>query len=334
MIDNFACDSCSCEDENLLNDRPFLLNLLETMMLARKFEEKISEGFENGELHGTSHLGVGEEAAKIGLTAALRDEDYIFPTHRGHCEIIGKGCDINAMMAEMYGKTEGSCHGYGGSMHIADLDKGILGANGIVGANAPIACGAAMTIKRRRQNRVSVCFFGDGASNQGAVHEAMNLAAAWSLPVIFCLVNNKYALSTPIERAVGDADLVKRAQGYGMKAFECDGNDVLAVYDIAKKAREYTVNQGPVLIVEHTYRTSGHSKNDSGIYRSGEEVTAWEKRNPIARFEKFLLDNKLFNEYEIEASDKRTSDAIETSVELAKSYPEPDAGDVLRHVYA
>lgn len=334
MIDNLHNKSCECENKSLLKDRELMAHLLETMMVVRKFEESALEFFRKGILHGTAHLGIGEEATGVGTTAALEAGDYMLATHRGHGQTIGKGCDVNAMMAELFGKTEGLCNGRGGSMHMADFDKGILGANGIVGANAPLACGAALTIKKKRLNRVSVAFFGDGASNQGAVHEAMNLAAAWDLPVIFCLVNNKYAMSTPIESAVRETDLIKRAAGYGIKAFECDGNDVLQVYETAKRARAHALTQGPVLLVEHTYRISGHSKSDVNRYRAAQEIDEWRLRDPIRRFCGFLLDNGIFLQRELDAADERTTKLIESAISFAVSLPEPEPSGVLNNIYA
>lgn len=334
MIDNLLNESCICKDKNLLKDKELLSCLLENMMLIRKFEEKVLELFKKGLLHGTAHLGIGEEAAGAGTSIALREEDYILVTHRGHGQIIGKGCDIGGMMAEILGKAGGLCNGRGGSMHMADFDKGVLCANGIVGANAPMACGAALTIKKQGLDRVSVAFFGDGASNQGAVHEAMNLAAAWDLPVIFCLVNNGYAISTPIKDAARETDLVKRAAGYGMIALECDGNDVLQVYEATKKARGFALGQGPVLLIEHTYRTSGHSKSDANRYRTIEEINEWRRRDPIMRFEKFLLENEIFKQTELDGLDEKTTETIENAASYAQSLPEPEIGGVLENVYA
>lgn len=334
MIENLLRESCICENKALLQDGALLSRLLENMMLIRKFEEAVLALFEQGLLHGTAHLGIGEEAAAAGTSIALRAEDYILVTHRGHGQIIGKGCDIGGMMAEILGKESGLCHGRGGSMHMIDFSKGVLFANGIVGANAPLACGAALTIKKQGLDAVSVVFFGDGASNQGAVHEAMNLAAVWNLPVIFCLINNGYAISTPIKDAVRETDLIKRAAGYGIPALECDGNDVLQVYEASQKARKLAREQGPVLLLEHTYRTSGHSKGDANRYRSAEEIEEWRKCDPIMRFEQFLLENELFTQAAIDALDAKTTKAVLDATSYAQSLPEPEIGGVLENVYA
>jgi pyruvate dehydrogenase E1 component alpha subunit len=322
-------------DESLLDDRALLREMLEKMMVARKFEEKVFELYGKGLLHGTIHLGIGEEAAGVGTAMALDPGDYILLTHRGHDPAIGKGCCVNAMMAEILGKQSGTCRGRGGSMHIADFDKGILGANGIVGANAPIACGAAMTIKLKGiKDRVCAVFFGDGASNQGAVHESMNFAAIRDLPVLFCLVDNRYGVSTHISSAMRETDLTKRAIVYGMKSFECDGNDVLAVYEMTREAREYALREGPCLLVEHTYRTSGHSKSDKNLYRSREEILRWEAVNPVVRFSNFLLEQGLFTWEDIYDIDRSSADAIETAVRLAFAAPNPPMDGAADGVFA
>ena len=257
----------------LLQDKELCRSLMLRMMLVNKFEETALSLFSQGLVHGTMHPGIGEEATAVGTTAALNKEDYMLTTHRSHGQTIGKGVDINAMMAELLGRETGTNRGRGGSMHICDFDNGVLGANGILAANGPIACGAALTIKLKNiPDRVAVCFFGDGAANEGAMHEAMNLAAEWKLPVLFVLTNNTYGMSMPLEKAVNETDLTKRAIPYGMKSYECDGNDVLAVYQTVLDARAYALENGPVLIVEHTYRTAGHSKSDRNLYRTEEEI--------------------------------------------------------------
>jgi pyruvate dehydrogenase E1 component alpha subunit len=330
-----AVNSRGCAGESILKDKALLRKMLEGIMIARKFEEKVVELFSKGFIHGTTHLGIGEEATGIGTTMALSRGDYMLCTHRGHAPAIGKGCDINGMMAEMLGRESGVCRGRGGSMHIADFSRGILGANGIVGANAPLACGAAMTISLKGiPDRISAVFFGDGASNQGAVHEAMNFAASRGLPVMFCLVNNAYGMSTSIKKAVKETDLTKRAAAYGMKSFECDGNDVLAVYGTAREARRHVLENGPCLLVEHTYRTSGHSKSDGNLYRTKEEIAGWEAANPIARFSSFLLERRLFTRDEIDAIDRSAAAVIEAAAEYALAAPCPRAEEAMDGVFA
>ncbi len=317
-------------------DRDFLRSLMVKMMTVRKFEEKLQWLFAQGLIYGTMHPGIGEEATGIGTTAALKKDDYMLATHRGHGEVIGKGVNIDHMMAEILARDTGTNRGKGGSMHIADLDNGILGANGIVAANMPLVCGAALTIKLKKiPDRVALTFFGDGGSNEGATHESMNLAAAWNLPAIFVLVNNQYGMSTPLRKVVKDMDLTKRAIPYDMKCFEVDGNDVLAVYEAAKAAREYAVaGNGPVLIVEHTYRTSGHSKSDGNLYRTKEEIAEWKAKNPVIRFTKVLLDSGLFTQEDIDQMDAEAAETIEHAVEFAKASPMPSPEGIEDSVYA
>lgn len=221
-------------------------------------------------------------------------------------------------------------------MHICDFDNGILGANGIVGANGPIACGAALTIKMKKiPDRVTVAFFGDGASNEGAILESLNLAAAWQLPVLFVLTNNTYGMSTPLRKVVNDVDLTKRAIPFGIKSFECDGNDVLEVYRTVSEAREYTVaGNGPCLIVEHTYRTSGHSKSDGNQYRTKEEIKYWKDRSPIIRFREYLVKENIFTDKEIDEMQEEANKIIDDAVKYAKAQPQPKVEDLEKDVYA
>ena len=324
------------KDKSLLENKEFLQELMVRMMTVNKFEEQAFWLFGQGLVHGTMHLSIGEEATGVGTTAALTKEDYMLATHRGHGQALGKGVDLNSMMAEILARATGTNHGKGGSMHICDFDNGILGANGIVGANGPIACGAALTIKMKNiPNRVCAAFFGDGASNEGAILESMNLAAAWDLPVMFILTNNTYGMSTPLDRVVKNKDLKQRSAAFGFKAYECDGNDVLAVYETVKEAREYVVaGNGPVLVVEHTYRTSGHSKSDGNLYRTKEEIKYWADRNPIIRFRQFLTENNIFTDEEIDAMQASADKAIADAIEYAKAQPQPVVADLEADVYA
>ncbi|MCL2588755.1 MAG: thiamine pyrophosphate-dependent dehydrogenase E1 component subunit alpha, partial [Oscillospiraceae bacterium] len=278
------------------HSKKLLQEFMEKMMVARKFEEQVQLLFSQGLVHGTTHLGVGEEATAVGTILACQPQDYMLATHRGHNQALAKGLDVNAMMAEILAKETGVCKGKGGSMHIADIDMGILGANGVLGSSAPIACGAGLSIRQKNEDKIVVCFFGDGSSNLGAVHEAMNLAAVWNLPVLFVLINNTYAMSTHISKASRDTDLTKRAYPFGIPAESVDGNDVLAVYDTVKKARDYVQKNGPMLIVENTYRITGHSKSDGNLYRSKEEIAAWRKKCPIQRLKKTLIADGTFTE--------------------------------------
>ena len=317
-------------------DKAFLEDLMVRMMTVNKFEEVAFWLFGQGLVHGTMHLSIGEEATGVGTTAALTKDDYMLATHRGHGQALGKGVDINHMMAEILGRATGTNHGKGGSMHICDFDNGILGANGIVGANGPIALGAALTIKMKKiPDRVCAAFFGDGASNEGAILESMNLAAAWDLPLLFILTNNTYGMSTPVEHVVRNTDLRQRADAFGIRSFECDGNNVLAVYEAVKKARELAVEgKGPVLVVEHTYRTSGHSKSDGNLYRTKEEIQWWKDHSPIILFKDYLLSNGIFTEKEIDEMQAKADKAVNDSVEFAKAQPQPVVEDLEADVYA
>ncbi len=315
-------------------DRAFLRELCEKMMIARKFEEKVQLLFGQGLVHGTTHLGIGEEATAVGTVYALEERDYMLATHRGHSQAIAKGVDVNSMMAEILAKATGVCKGKGGSMHIADIDKGVLGANGVLGSSAPIACGAGITIRRKKEDRIVACFFGDGASNLGGVHEAMNLASVWDLPVLFVLINNTYGMSTPISKATKDTDLAKRAIPYAMPAKTVDGNDVLEIFSAVREARAYVSKNGPMLIVENTYRTSGHSKSDGNLYRTKDEIAAWRGKCPIIRMKSYFLENKLFTQKQIDDMEEKTTAIIEAAVEYGKTSPEPALESIMADVYA
>jgi len=314
--------------------KKLLETFLSKMMLARKFEEQVQTLFAQGFVHGTTHLGIGEEATAVGTVLACEPQDYLLATHRGHNQALAKGLDINAMMAEILAKATGVCKGKGGSMHIADMDKGVLGANGILGSSAPIACGAGLTIRRRGEDKIVICFYGDGAANLGAIHEAMNLAAVWNLPVLFVLTNNTYGMSTHISKASRDTDLTKRAYPFSIPAERVDGNDVLAVYEVVKRARDYVAKNGPMLIVEDTYRISGHSKSDGNLYRTKAEVAEWRKKCPILRLKQHLLDAGICTEEEIDKMEEDTTATIEAAVAFGKSSPEPSLDTILTDVYA
>ena len=315
-------------------DKALMQELCEKMMLGRKFEEKVQQLFSQGLVHGTTHLGIGEEATAAGTVLAIRPQDYMLATHRGHSQAIAKGTDLNEMMAEILAKETGVCKGKGGSMHIADIDKGVLGSNGVLGSCAPIACGAAMSIRRKNEDRIVLCFFGDGSSNLGAIHESMNLASVWDLPVLFVIVNNNYGMSMPISRASKDPDLAKRAYPFAMPAKTVDGNDVLEVYNAVKEARDYVAKNGPMLIVENTYRISGHSKSDGNLYRTKEEISEWRGRCPIKRFSEHLIEKGLFTQEEIDSVDEKTTALIDAAVEFGKSSPDPSMDTLLTDIYA
>ena len=317
-------------------DKQLALRLLRFMHLARKFEEAVQHYFALGMIHGTTHLGIGEEATGAGTCLALEKHDHMYATHRGHCAALCKGIDIKGMMAEIFAKEAGVCKGRGGSMHIADRDVGVMGANGILGPALPLACGSAFASKRRgEKDRATAAFFGDGAANEGAVHEAMNLAAAWDLPIIFVCTNNQYGMSTHISKVMKETDLTKRAVAYGMKAVEVDGNDVLAVYETVREARKYVLETSqPILVVEHTYRTSGHSKSDGNLYRTKEEIAEWKAKAPIPRLCSILLEAGVATQAELDEIDAETTKSIDEAVQYAIDCPYPKLEDIYNDVYA
>ena len=315
--------------------REALLGMYEQMLLIRRFEEQVDEFLSQGVIHGTGHLYIGEEAAAVGACSAIRGDDYITSTHRGHGHCIAKGADLNRMMAELFGKQTGYCGGKGGSMHIADVETGNLGANGIVGGSIGIACGAGITCTLKGLNRVVVCFFGDGALNQGIFHESANLAAVWRLPVVFVCENNQYAMSTSKQSAFSLTDLSRRAVAYDMPGTRVDGNDVLAVYgavvDAAARARG---GEGPSLIVAETYRWKGHSRSDADRYRSREEVEQWKGRCPIQRFRDYLVDEGRASEEECNRIDVSARGRIAEAVVFAEESPFPCESALEEHVYS
>lgn len=311
-----------------------LMEMYVKMLHTRKFEEKVAYFFSMGMVHGTTHLYVGEEATGVGACCALEDKDLITSTHRGHGHCIGKGIDINKMMAELLGKETGYCKGKGGSMHIADLTRGNLGANGVVGGGQPIAVGAGLTLKMKKLDQVVVCFFGDGASNEGSFHESLNLASVWKLPIIFICENNLYGMSTHISRHMNIKDISIRASSYGIPGKSIDGNDVIEVYNTVLEAKEYVKNNGPILIVANTYRITGHSKSDANVYRTKEEIAEWREKCPIKRMRKYLEENKIFISNELDEIEKKATDDIEQAVEFAKKSPYPSIDAILEDVYA
>lgn len=303
------------------------------MLLTRKFEEKVAAFFSMGKVHGTTHLYAGEEAAATGVCCALAPEDLITSTHRGHGHCISKGIDLNKMMAELLGKETGYCKGKGGSMHIADLDRGNLGANGVVGGGHAIAVGAALTTQMRKIDRIVVCFFGDGAANEGSFHEAINLASIWKLPVLFVCENNQYGMSVPFKYHMNIEDVSLRAVSYGIPGKTVDGNDVLAVYEQALQAKEYVKQNGPMLLVCETYRYMGHSKSDANVYRTKEEINEWKQKDPILRMKQYMLKNK-YTEKEIESMDNDTTQMIEDAVNYAENSSFPSIDTIMDDVYA
>lgn len=315
--------------------KKLLKEMYEKMLLARKFEEKVAWLFSKGLVHGTTHLGVGEEATAVGSVFALKENDYVFGTHRGHNQGLAKGIDVNAMMAEILAKETGVCGGKGGSMHIADPSLFFYGADGVLGASAVISCGTALSIqKKKEKDRITVVFFGDGTSNEGAVFEAMNLAAVWELPLLFICINNTYGMSTHISKVMKNTDIGLRGIPFDIPSKTIDGNDVLLVYDTIADARKYVLENGPMLIVENTYRISGHSKSDGNLYRTKEEINSWKEKCPIKAFGKYLIENKHFTNQELENMQKEADEQIEAAVRFAEESPEPSMDNIYDDVYA
>ena len=315
--------------------RDKLLEIYEKMLKIRLFEERGIQLFSKRVIPGNIHPSIGQEAIPVGVCSTLRGNDYITSTHRGHGDIISKGARVDRMMAELLGKKTGYCKGKGGSMHIADLDLGILGANGIVGGGLPIANGAALAFKMMGTDQVCVSFFGDGASNTGSFHEALNLGSVWKLPVIYVCHNNGYAFSTPQRTHQNICDIAIRGTGYGIPGACVDGNDVLAVYEAAEvavaRARQ---GEGPSLLECKTYRWTGHFVGDSWTsYRSKDEVEAWKKRDPIKLYREKLLAMGTCKEAEIEEISQRVEKEIEGAVIFAQNSPDPDPEEALEDVY-
>ncbi|MBR0600623.1 thiamine pyrophosphate-dependent dehydrogenase E1 component subunit alpha [Clostridiales bacterium BAD-6] len=304
------------------------------MLHTRLFEEKVAYFFSMGMVHGTTHLYVGEEASAVGACCALETEDLITSTHRGHGHCIGKGIDLNRMMAELLGKSTGYCKGKGGSMHIADLERGNIGANGVVGGGHAIAVGAGLTLRMQKRDNVVVCFFGDGASNEGSFHEALNLASVWKLPVIFICENNLYGMSVPVSKSMNITDVADRAAAYGIKGMVIDGNDVLEVYKSVLEAKEYVKENGPILIEAKTYRWLGHSKSDANVYRTKEEIASWKEKCPIKRMRAYLESNQIFKAKELDEMEKQASEDMEKAVEFAQNSPYPSLDTIMDDVYA
>lgn len=308
---------------------------LATMWTIRRFEEAVDDLFARGLMHGTMHLSIGQEASATGVCLALRDDDAITSTHRGHGHCIAKGADLVRMMAELLAKETGYCRGRGGSMHIADVATGNLGANGIVAGGIPIAAGAALAYKLRGEDRVVACFFGDGATNEGAFHEAVNLAAIWRLPVVFVCENNKYGMSFSTSLSMAVEHVADRAAAYGIPGVTVDGNDLAAVYAAATTAVERArAGEGPTLLECETYRWKGHSKSDKNLYRTKDEIAEWRAKDPIARFEAAATEAGLLDAAAIEKVRADVVAELRDAVRTANAAPDADPADLLGAIYA
>src|SRR3954462_2726804 len=303
---------------------------LETMWTARRFEEAVDQLFARGLMHGTMHLSIGQEASATGTCLAPEPDDLITSTHRGHSHCVAKGADLTRMMAELLAKDSGYCRGRGGSMHIADVATRNPGANGIVGGGIPIAVGAALAQKLTGSGKVLVSFFGDGAANEGAFHEAANLAAVWDLPVVFVCENNHYGMSMAADEAFAIDNISARAGAYGFPGVTVDGNDLQAVYEMVTTAAERARGgRGPTLVENVTYRWKGHSKSDKNLYRTREEIAEWRARDPIAALEARMLAGGVLTEAEIAAVREEATAQVKAAVREASAGPDADPRDLL-----
>ena len=320
------------------NIKKQLVNFYETMYRMRRFEEEIFEFYKKGMMAGLAHLYMGEEAVATGVCAALKEDDYLGSTHRGHGHLVARGADIKKMMAEILGKETGYSKGKGGSMHIMALDKGILGANGIVGAGIPIATGAAYSAKYRGTNQVAISFFGDGASNEGTFHESLNMASAWKLPVIYVIENNLYGISVDTRDVTNVTDLADRAHGYGIPGVVVDGMDVVAVYEVAKEAvARARRGEGPTIIECKTYRWQGHHVGDPANYRSRKnpnEKAEWMKRDPVVILKEKIIKDEIASEAEIIKIENEIEKEIQEAVKFAAESPYPDVSEAFTDIFA
>jgi TPP-dependent pyruvate/acetoin dehydrogenase alpha subunit len=309
--------------------------MLTKLWQTRYFEEKAEELYTRGLVHGTMHLSIGMEASPVGSIAALEPEDLIIHHHRGHGHTIAKGADITIMMGEFLGKEPGYCRGRGGSMHIADVDHGNYGATGVVASGIPTAVGIGLALHMRRSPQVLLSFFGDGATNEGAFHEALNMASLWKLPIIFICDNNHYGMSMPVHRSMNIEHISTRAASYGIPGISIDGNDVLTVYQVVGAAiRHARTGEGPSLVENVTYRWRGHSKSDRNLYRTQEEIDEWMRRCPIERFEDLLVNCEIMTEEEIKVINQGAKETIDRAAEAAIEMPEPSPENMEDEVYS
>ncbi|QRV15606.1 thiamine pyrophosphate-dependent dehydrogenase E1 component subunit alpha [Haloterrigena salifodinae] len=308
---------------------------LRRMLTIREFDSTAGDYFADGEIPGFVHLYIGEEAVGVGACAALEPDDYIASTHRGHGHCIAKGLDPKLMMAELFGKQDGYCNGKGGSMHIADVDSGMLGANGIVGAGPPLATGAALSIDYDDREQVAVGFLGDGAVAQGQVHEAINLAATWDLPAVFVVENNRYGEGTPVEEQHNVDDLSDTAGAYDIPGVTVDGMDVTAVAEAIEEARKHArAGDGPTIVEAETYRYRGHYEGDEQPYRDEDEIEKWKEQDPIDRFSDLLIDRGELTEEELEELRTEIEAEIEEAIEYAQDAPLPDPSEAYEDMFA
>jgi len=311
------------------------IEMLKKMYEIRHFENEAEQFIIRGMIHGTCHLYTGEEATAVGAIYAMKDDDYITSTHRGHGHCIAKGADLNIMMAELLGKKTGYCKGKGGSMHIADVDSGNLGANGVVGGSIGIATGAALACKMKKNGKIVVCFFGDGAANQGIFHGSINMASIWDLPIIYLCENNVYGMSTSVKEAFNIEKISDRKYAYGIEGLTIDGNNLTTVFNtVSHFCGECRAGRGPVLIESLTYRWRGHSKSDAQVYRTKEEIKQWMERDPIERYKKILIGENVLSEKEDRDLEKEAIDKLKKATKFAVESPFPEPSEVEDDVYA
>ena len=312
-----------------------VLKMYKSMLKIRFFENKITDLYSKGLMPGLAHLYIGEEAIAVGVCNNLTERDFTVSTHRGHGHLIAQGADLKKMMAEVLGKETGYCKGKGGSMHIMDISKGILGANGIVGAGIPISTGSAYSAKARGTDQVTISFFGDAASNQGTFHESVNMAAAWKLPVVYVCENNLYGISVDIRKVTATKDLAIRVKAYNIPGVVVDGNDVLEVYRVTKEAiKRARQGEGPSLIECKTYRFKGHHVGDPGkVYRLEKETKGWKERCPIKNFRERLIKEKISSEEELSLIEKDTKKMIKEAADFAIQSPYPDEKEAYEDLF-
>ena len=327
-------DGNKMEDRFTGLDSSIKIEMLKKMYEIRHFENEAEQFIIRGMIHGTCHLYTGEEATAVGAIYAMNDDDYITSTHRGHGHCIAKGADLNIMMAELLGKKTGYCKGKGGSMHIADVDSGNLGANGVVGGSIGIATGAALTCKMKKNGKIVVCFFGDGAANQGIFHGSINMASIWDLPIIYLCENNVYGMSTSVKEAFNIEKISDRKYAYGIEGLTIDGNNLTTVFNtVSHFSDECRAGRGPVLIESLTYRWRGHSKSDAQVYRTREEIKQWMERDPIERYKKILIGEKVLTEKEDRNLEKEVIGELKEAAKFAIESPFPESSEVEDDVY-
>ena len=309
--------------------------LFHDLLLCRRFEERVYYLFLEGRMPGTIHQAQGQEACAVGVCSVLRQGDVVTSTHRPHQHAVARGLSVKSLMAELFAKTTGCCHGKGGSMHLGSLEDGMLPAVAIVGGGIPLASGLGLAFKYRKTGNIVACFFGDGATNIGSFHEGVNMAAIWDLPVVFACENNRYGASTAIEKVTRVPHLSDRAAAYGIPGVTVDGNDVEAVHDAMQKAAERARSgKGPTFLELETYRVCGHSRSDPGHYRPKDELQHWKDRDPVVRYEEFCLAQGALSAKEVEELKASVEKELDDAIAFAEASPSPQPEDVLNDVYA